>query len=44
MSFKCRFATLDEAYNMGTLYNDDNRSMLEQIRDGERIIKEKKNN
>jgi len=40
MSFKTRFATLDEAYN-DSYYNNDNRSMLEIIQDGERIRKEK---
>lgn len=40
MSFKCRFATLDEAYN-DSYYNNDNRSMLEKIQDGDRIRKEK---
>ena len=34
MSFKTRFATLDEAYN-DSYYNNDNRSMLEKIQDGE---------
>ena len=40
MSFKPRFATLDEAYN-DSYYNNDNRNMLEKIQDGERIRKKK---
>ena len=40
MSFKCRFATLEEEYN-DQYYNNDNRYMFEKIKDGERIRKEK---
>lgn len=40
MSFKTRFATLDEAYN-DSYYNNDDRTMLEKIQDGDRIRKEK---
>ena len=40
MLSKTRFATLDEAYN-DSYYNNDNRTMLEKIQDGERIRKEK---
>lgn len=40
MSFKCRFATLDEAYN-DSYYNNDNRNIVEKIKDDERIRKEK---
>lgn len=40
MSFKCRFAMLDEAYN-DSYYNNDNRTIVEKIKDDERIRKEK---
>ena len=32
MSFKCRFATLDEAYN-NDYYNDDNRFSIDKIKE-----------
>ena len=34
MSFKCRFATLDEAYN-NDYYNNDNRFLIDKIKDGQ---------
>ena len=37
MSFKTRFATLDEAYN-DSYYNNDNRTMLEKIQDTEIVL------
>jgi hypothetical protein len=40
MSFKCRFATLDEAYN-DAYYNNDNRLFIDKFKEGERLQKEK---
>ena len=34
MSFKCRFATLDEAYN-NDYYNNDKRSFIDKIKEGQ---------
>lgn len=40
MSFKCQFATLDEAYN-NSYYEADDRMMLDKIKEGDRLQKER---